>query len=762
MTTVTPATQYQHFVPQFLLRNFSRPYKSPDGRKRSKRKDENGLYFGESVVHALDFTADPPVICEKGVKRILGQINMYENATNASAATSKKEQRVEEMLSKLEDQAARVFRKITKAYEEIQLEHQQGKGPEKVGVVCLTRGERNLIRKFLFLLKYRGSTFHRRFYHQTPYDYNANDKKELREYMAENGYTRPVDVWFDNIKAIIDLDMDSENRWEMELCRRMYPSDAQWFFAHTQMFYMAICTPSDPDCEFILTDSSYNIFEGPNTCARNKDTGELEDSAWTELHMFAPISPKLMIVLRSFTFPQPLEDAVESFRQQREIHRRHIIDNIFGGEVKGLLHDLPVAKALNSYSQVIDGRSVANYDYDGTERKEHKFYFSLFPIGKRHVNIINGVLLDNCAHCTSVVFLTKSVFAKTLEWFLGTDSIAKVIAGVPAADSRAESFRKMVIVSRALGSTGLTITSELGPPTQARDEMHRLLQREQEVVRQWFRKVVIKGEEDPMQRTEFMQFYVKLGGNPFITLPEDLDQAARMWKLRVKIDVWSAGVAEPIRQRNRNLLEEAYRRLPPARFMVYAKFWRAKMLFRLGSEDGPGDGHDGPDTFAGPEDVVLRASGIFRYGAINRVVYNVVAVDIRRERNLWQDPWEGLTEDYKKGFEILDAIFYVTHDLGHIHKCGIPEVEALALEAQLQILTTDLLNSTAGHESTSFGILEDEQKVELLTRAFVKARFVEAMEGRVEGPEALRLRDILFNFAYPTPPAEWFNRDSSS
>lgn len=626
MEMATPTAQYQHFVPQFLLRNFSHPYKPAGGRKRGKRKDENGLYFGESVVQTLDFTANPPVICEKAVKCVLGQINMYEGA-------SIQEQRVEQMLSKLEDQAARVFRKITKAYEDLQQEkQQQGKDDaEKIGIFCLTRDERNLIRKFLFLLKYRGSSFHRRFYHQTPDEYNANDQKSLREYMAEKGYSRPLDVWLNNIKAIIDLDIDVEGKWKTDLCRRMYPVDAQWFFSHTEMFYMAICTPSDADGEFILTDSSYNIFEGPNTCARNKNTGRLEGSAWTELHMFAPVSPKLMIVLRSFTFPQPDEDVNDSVRQQRELHRRHILDRPFGGEVKGLLHDLPVAKARNNYSQVINGRSFVCDSYDGTRKKEHKFYFSLFPISTRHVNIINGVLLENCAHCTSVIFQTKSIFAKTLEWFLGTTSISKVISGVPGAESCAESLRKMGIVSRALGSTGTTVTRELDPPGPVADEMHELRQRAQAATQQWFKKVVIEGEEDPMMKTEFMQFYVNLGrsmasppataelltvetdtdttlssgGSPFTTLMEDFDQAAKMWMLRVKIDVWSQGVAEPIRQRNRNLLEEAYMRLPAARFMVYAKFWRAKMLFRFDDLEN-GNGEEGPDPFAGPEDVVLR------------------------------------------------------------------------------------------------------------------------------------------------------------
>lgn len=260
----------------------------------------------------------------------------------------------------------------------------------------------------------------------------------------------------------------------MDLYRCMYLDDALWFIAYTKIFYMAICTPSNSDVEFILTDNSYNIFEGPNTCARNKDIGRLKDLAYTELHMFASVSPKLMIVLRFYLFPQPTEDRFENVRQERELYRRLVLERPFGGEVKGMLHDLPVAKAQNSYFRIVDGKSVASDNYDGTRKKQYRFFFSLFPIGVRYVNIINGVLLENCISCTSVVFGTTLIFAKTLEWFLRTDSVAKVIAGVLEADARAEALRKKEIVFRALGLTGTTIAGELPPLTPVADKMHQL------------------------------------------------------------------------------------------------------------------------------------------------------------------------------------------------------------------------------------------------------------------------------------------------
>ena len=58
------------------------------------------------------------------------------------------------------------------------------------------------------------------------------------------------------------------------------------------------------------------------------------------------------------------------------------------------------------------------------------------------------------------------------------------------------------------------------------------------------------------------------------------------------------------------------------------------------------------------------ASHVFRYEALNRVIYNVVWVDIERERKSWQDPWECFAEDLDKGLKILHSLYEVTNKLG--------------------------------------------------------------------------------------------------
>lgn len=437
MTPAAQNGQYQHFVPQFLLKNFAHKVpKAPKGPKGApKPKYEKGMYPGDLVISSLDLTQDTAVFTEKPVSRILGQINMYDDFTKPSG-----EQRdVEKSLSKLEGQAALIFTKITKAY------------AAGDGGVVLTRDERNLIRKFLFLMKYRNRRFHVRFFHDKPEAYSEDDKYVLRDYMADNPqFKTPMQVWLHGIKTIINLDMDTDGKWELELPKKMYPDDAFWFMTHVQSFYMALCVPSEAENEFILADNSYAVHEGPNQYARDIKSNKEEALAYAELHQFAPVSPKIMVVLRSCLLPNPLEDQDPEVKEKRGFERSMVMEA--HGNAKGLLADLPVGKAGNNYSRIVDDRIVLDENYVG-RRKDHQFHFPFFPIQSRHVNTINSLFLDNCLGCTSLVFNCKKAFARLLEWYLTADpfTIGKIMLGEDKKD-RLKTLKKLDAVSHSLGS----------------------------------------------------------------------------------------------------------------------------------------------------------------------------------------------------------------------------------------------------------------------------------------------------------------------
>ncbi|KAK0620683.1 hypothetical protein B0T14DRAFT_236244 [Immersiella caudata] len=650
-----PECQYQHFVPQFLLRNFSHPYKPTGPRRRGKDKQKNGPLRGETVVRSIDLRPNEPVICEQPIKRILGQMNVYDDSTKPSL---KEQRQLEEIFGKFENQVARVFSKIVKGHDEHQkkVETKQDGGSDTIGGVCLTRPERDCLRKFLFILHYRSGRLHERFNHQAASEYNANDKEFMQEHMEEKGYQRPLSVWFDNLKAIIDIDMDVEGKWREELPKRMFPDDAMGFIVHTGSYYMSICTPANPDDEFILTDNSYGVFEGPNTFTRNKETGEIEESVHCPLHYFAPVSPRLMIVCRSNFLPNPLEDADERIKECREEMRRASLDSVFSEDLiaKCRLRELPVVKARNSYSQIVDGKIFAMPGHDGTRRKTDRFVFDIFPVNSWHVNMINSILLENLGPCTSVVFNSTDSLAKTLEWYLGApcDVAGKVYIGKDGEDDmKVEALRKLEAVSRSLGSTKKTVTGRLDVPLGNTDS-HEALRKQFRVNRNMWKKLKVDEDRelreflDMMEEPEQKPFagYILLGGSQE-KMEEDIDQARRMWNLRIKIDKWSVGVREDIRQRNRLLLEAAYRDLPQRRFFMYGKLWRATAI-RHFAKKGPGQRKEplSKTQCSGPEDLLPPMYRVIRSDRFNQLVHNVIHIDIKHQEpdSMWPDMWEPL------------------------------------------------------------------------------------------------------------------------
>jgi hypothetical protein len=210
------------------------------------------------------------------------------------------------MFSKLENNAAVIITKVKKSFE----------ASEKH--VSLMRKERDILRKFLLIMRYRKPGTQNRFSMDNAEEYVGDDKELFIEYMRRKGFKKPIEVWLDNIKAMLEIKMDIGTGWEEELGNTSYPLDAIWFVLHTKTFYISFCTPSDPGDEFLMTQNGYGIYEGPVSIVTNRETAEDEVIAYTEFHTFAHISPRLTIVLRSSLLPLVAEDGDINVRDARE------------------------------------------------------------------------------------------------------------------------------------------------------------------------------------------------------------------------------------------------------------------------------------------------------------------------------------------------------------------------------------------------------------------------------------------------------------
>lgn len=206
-------------------------------------------------------------------------------------------------------------------------------------------------------MRYRRPNVHK--YARSIEDYERPDKDALLEYMRARGFQRPLDVWLDNISAMLDVKMTVDPSWQDELQWRAFPPDATQFILNAKFFYLSFCMPSEPSDEYLMTENGYGIYEGPHSTTTDLLTGNIVRGLYTEYHIFAHTSPKLTMILRSFLLPLPEEDVDEDIKLMRERFQKiNLSMHNFPERASSLLEDLPVTKAHNSYSRVVDGRIV--------------------------------------------------------------------------------------------------------------------------------------------------------------------------------------------------------------------------------------------------------------------------------------------------------------------------------------------------------------------------------------------------------------------
>lgn len=484
--TQNPKSQYHHFIPRFILRNFVHPpnpskaflKQSP---KTTKHWKKGGRNYNEPMIYAVDLSKPTAEIVERPVSRTFGMTDMYRDFANSS-----NQHYLEEELSKLESRAAETVSRIRKHFEEGKTE------------VWITRPDRNTLRKFLFIMKYRSSRMHKRFFYQNAQGYSSDDKERLLRYMNEKGFKKPVDVWFDNIKGMLELKMDAKGDWMRYLLERIYPDDAKWFIAHTQMMYLALCTPANKDHEFLLTENAYGIYEGPSSSMIDPKTGALTMECYTEYHKFAVISPKLIMVLRSFLLPVPEEDLSEGIKEWREtMYKLNASQHNYPYAKDSVLADLPITKPRNSYSKIVDGRVVLLNGEDGSHRADHKFCFRFFPLMTEHVNKINAIMLEESYLISNIVFKSHAGLRIALEYYLTMPANRglKLCGGGPD-DLRLRLLKKLEQLVKQMGSD---VTAVYRTGTQENREEH------EEILAR------ILEENLPKEPTEFMQLYIKLG-----------------------------------------------------------------------------------------------------------------------------------------------------------------------------------------------------------------------------------------------------------
>ncbi|MCJ1253219.1 hypothetical protein MMC24_001030 [Lignoscripta atroalba] len=466
-----PRAQYHHFIPRFILRNYASSIQLPTGSAKRRQNRRSQSQAKDGTLNVIDL--ENVKVTQTPVSRTFGQLDMYRDFNGADQFD------LEKRLSKLESQAGIILGKVRKAFE--------------IGSpdIWLKRAERDTLRKFLFIMKYRSQCFYQRYNPETG-AYEADDKELMLNYMKDKGITNPMDVWFRNLKAFIELDMDPEGEWIEKIQEQAYPGDARWFGAHIQGAYLAFCQTSRPDDEFLLTGNAYAIFEGANSETFDPATGIGTTVVYSEYHCFAPLSPTLMIVLRSNLLPDGRKEPDETdvlFQFTKSLH-------LDPASADSTLQDLPVKKCRNSYSRVEHGESILTEAY-ALPRSQHSFCFQFFRVTSQHVQTINNIMLAEASSMSTIVFKSIAATRNALEKYLTEyDPKYKIVLDSPN-DKQAIFFSNLE-----------AIVQQLGGSARSNHKIHYLQKNEEEFFDTMGQRI---RDALPTTDTPFMRLYRKLG-----------------------------------------------------------------------------------------------------------------------------------------------------------------------------------------------------------------------------------------------------------
>lgn len=398
-------SSYHHFIPQFILKNFGyeyQPLTKSNKRKKAKQRINPGDILGKGIC----LTGPNVALVDTKISRTFGVQDLY-----ADAANSTDTDHIERLLGNLERRASDIIAQVRSR-------HDDG---EKL--ITLERFEKDVLRKFLFIMKYRRPNVRDK-YACSIEDFDGAEKEALQKYMQHRGFQRPLDVWLNNIKAILEIKIDAGCKWEKVLLQKAYPPDAAEFIVHTRLFYLSFCSPSNQDDEFLMTENSYGIHEGPKSTMVDPNSGKVLLTFYTEYHTFAHIAPNLTMILRSFLLPSPGDDSSEDIRESLKTLRDFNISmHDFPERATSFLKDLPVAKARNSYTRMVNGRVVPRRE-GSVLRPNDKFYFRIFRISTDHVDKINMILLDEAWPTSLILFKTERSARSALEHYLSLDTLS--------------------------------------------------------------------------------------------------------------------------------------------------------------------------------------------------------------------------------------------------------------------------------------------------------------------------------------------------
>ncbi|KAG2064530.1 hypothetical protein BDR04DRAFT_1035077, partial [Suillus decipiens] len=388
LSSHAPMTQYQHFIPRFILRRFQvGPMKSKAERQREFRRtgvDPEYVYYYDITTGTLDI---------RPIGKVYGVPNVYQDVRNTNNINE-----LEEKLAEIERQAASIIMDLHKALPQ--------------GTFTLNRRSLELLRKFLFIMHYRNVSYSGTYF-QADHPENAGARQWIESFMKAKGVQSPVEIWLHFLRYYLDtshsdimrdaaelVEKYGEERLQKMMTESHISPDLEHFPAytyhtHADNYFFSIWEAAEGE-EFIITHNAFGLWEG-------------RAGGCPGLHRIFIVSPRIAIVLRLVISRPDMKEYIKP-----------------GSFVSSLLNVNP-APPTPIYASGERGAHIDHVNFQSAmslaryrssqEGGNDNFVFKITKLSRPQTLEFNSVLLVNVRKTGSLTFLSRGSMLRTARAF---------------------------------------------------------------------------------------------------------------------------------------------------------------------------------------------------------------------------------------------------------------------------------------------------------------------------------------------------------
>ncbi|KAG2083163.1 hypothetical protein BD769DRAFT_1375875, partial [Suillus cothurnatus] len=382
-------SQYQHFIPRFILRRFQvGPMKSKEERTREFRRtgvEPEYVHYYDIATGSLDI---------RPIGKVYGATNFYQDVRNNDDINE-----LEHKLSLLEGQAASIITDLHKALPQ--------------GTFTLKRRSLELLRKFMFIMHYRNISCSS-VYFQADHPDNAGARQWIESFMKAKDIQSAPEIWLHFLRYYLDtshsdimqnaaelIEKYGEEGLQKMMAESHIPPDLEHFPAytyhvHANSYFFSIWEAAEGK-EFIITHNAFGLWEGLKGGCPN-------------LHRIFVVSPRVAIILRHVDSRPELKESIKP------------------GTFVSCLLDVNPAPPTPIYSHGEHGKYINHINFQSAmevaryrssrEGENDSFVFKITKLSQPQTLQFNFVLLINVTtKLCALTFLSRESMLSTARAF---------------------------------------------------------------------------------------------------------------------------------------------------------------------------------------------------------------------------------------------------------------------------------------------------------------------------------------------------------